>query len=103
MNLEQKEAWMLGYQEVYSTGYDDAYWKGFEEGFLKDQRKGLGRIEFLKVRCSCGYVIMHPILRSEVSVDFRIADDKERHCPNCNTCIPKPTFARAYSEHMRNR
>jgi hypothetical protein len=102
LNREQKEAWMLGYQEGYCNGYDAGCEKAYEEGFSKiNKTVEETKIEFLKVRCPCGFVILHPVLKYNASSEFKAPEDEK--CPSCGGHIPKATFARAYSEYLRSR
>jgi hypothetical protein len=102
LNKEQKEAWMLGYQEGYCNGYDAGYEKAYEEGFSKTNKTvEETKIEFLKARCDCGFVILHPVLKYNVSSEFEISEDEK--CPSCGEHIPKAAFVRAYSEYLRSR
>lgn len=65
---------MVGYQKGYSDAYDEGYENGFSEGVEEGRRRGQRRIEFLKVRCVCGYVIPYPIFGSEFSTELHIPD-----------------------------
>lgn len=93
---------MLGYQEGYCNGYDAGYEKACEEGFGKTNKSvEETKIEFLKVRCDCGFVIIHPVLKHNVSSEFKIPEEEK--CPSRGKHIPKTTLARAYSEYLRRR
>lgn len=100
---ETQTPWMLGYQEGYSDAYDEGYAKGFSDGLKKGERGARGRIEFLKVKCTCGYVIPLPVYRNELSTEYRIPDEEECRCPRCNAHIPRANVLEAYSEYKRTR
>ena len=88
------EAKHFGYKNGFNEGYKNGYKKGYEDGLEKAKHKNtLANVLFLKIRCECGAISLHPVFESKLV----IKEDEERRCHICDKIITREEILNHYS------
>ena len=94
-----EEARRLSYRNGFNDGYRKGYEKGYEEGLEKAKRKNsLANVYFLKIRCECGAINLHPVFESKLVIN----EDEERRCYACGRIIRRERILSHYSRIQSN-